>query len=189
MKRLLVILTSITLVTSTVFVSGCEKKDKINKANNDKLANVQLQNEKDNYIGLDVYFDDSKDEKNVGIAKEEHLINKEELMGELIMNQLIKGPSLQSKLKSVLPKETRLISFSIKDGVAIINLSKEAKVKMSSGKEEACLKSIASSLTQLKSISKITILIENKNIDSLGGNFDASKPFSASDIPSLVLKK
>ncbi len=189
MKRLLVILTSVTLLTSSVFISGCEKKDRISKANKDKLANVQLKNEKDNYIDLDVYFDDSKDDKNVSISKEELLINKEELMGELIINQLIKGPSLQGKLKPILPKDTRLISFSIKDGVAIINFSKEAKITMSAGKEEACLKSVSSSLTQLQSISKITILVENKNIDSLGGNFDVSKPFAPSDIPSLAIKK
>ncbi|MDP4088619.1 MAG: GerMN domain-containing protein [Bacillota bacterium] len=189
MKKILVIFTTMTLITSTALVSGCNKKDIISKSNKDKLANVQLQNEKDNYINLDVYFDDSKDEKNIQIAKEELLVNKEELMGELIINRLIQGPSLQGSLKPVLPKETRLISFSIKDGVAIVNLSKEAKVSMSSGKEEACIRSIVNSLAQLESISKIAILVENKNVDSLGGNFDISKPFGPEDIPSLLIKK
>lgn len=189
MKKLLVFITTISIVTSVALATGCEKKDKVSKTNKEKLENVQLQNEKDNYIELDVYFDASKDEKTINVAREELLINKEEVMGELIISQLIKGPSIQSKLKPVLPKDTRLISFSIKDGIAIINLSQEAKVSMSAGKEEACLKSIANSLTQLNSIEKIRILVENKNVDSLGGNFDISKTFAPEEVNNLLIKK
>lgn len=188
MKRLFVFITIISMLSSAAITTGCEKKDKISSTNKAKLENVQLQNEKDNYIDLDIFFDASKDEKSIEIAMEELLINKEELMGELIINQLIKGPSIQSKLKPVLPKDTRLISFSIKDGVAVINLSKEAKVSMSAGKEEACLKSIAKSLTQLSSIEKIRILVENKNVDTLGGNFDISKTFAPEEVINLLIK-
>ncbi|WP_139906085.1 GerMN domain-containing protein [Clostridium thermarum] len=189
MKKLLVFITTISIMSSAAITIGCEKQEKVSKGNKEKLENVQLQNEKDNYIDLDVYFDASKDENTIDIAKEELLINKEELMGELVINQLIKGPSIESKLKPILPKDTRLISFSIKDGIAIINFSKEAMVAMSPGKEEACLKSIAKSITQLDSIEKIRILVENQNVDSLGGNFNISKTFSPEDIASLRITK
>lgn len=182
MKKIGLLLVCSSLIWSSLIVTGCEKTDRTSLNNKEKIKNLQLPQEKDQYIDIDIYFDASKDEKKVEVAKEEVLINKEELIGQVIMDQLIKGPGIKSQLAPILPKETRLLSFSIKDGVAIINLSKEAAVQMSPGKEEACLKSIASSITQLSSISKVMILIENKNVETLGGNFDTSKPFGKDEL-------
>ena len=182
MKKLIQVLTCSLLITATVGLVGCEKSDKISMSNTEKIKNMQLPLEKGQSIDFDVFFDASKDEKKVEIAKESISLNKEELIGEIIMNQLIKGPSIQSTLNTILPKETRLISFSIKDGVAIVNLSKEVIVMMSPGKEEASLRCISSSLTQLASISKVKILVENKNVETLGGNYDISKPFGKDEI-------
>jgi spore germination protein GerM len=182
MKRIVGLLVCSAIITVTLAFSGCEKKDKLSMNNKEKIKNLQLPLEKDQFIDFDVYFDASKGENKIEIAKEEVLIHKEELIGEVIMNQLIKGPSMQSKLAAILPKETRLISLSIKDGVAIVNLSKEAAVNMSQGKEEACLKSISSSLTQLASVSKVKLLIDSKDVDTLGGNYDISKPFGKDEV-------
>jgi germination protein M len=182
MKKVFRLFVCGTLIASSTAFAACEKKDKLSINNNGKIKNLQLPMEKDQYIGLDVYFDASKSENKVEIVKDELLIKKEELIGELLMNRLIKGPSIESKLSAVLPKDTRLISFSIKDNIAVVNLSKEAQVKMSRGKEEACLRSIAATLTQLTSVSKVKILIDNKDVEILGGNFDISKPFGKDDI-------
>jgi germination protein M len=182
MKKVLLLLICSTLISSTMMMTACEKKDRTNIKDKEKVKNLQLPNEKGEFIDIDIYFDNSKNEKKVEIAMEEVLINKEELVGQLIVDQLIKGPSLKSSLKPVLPKETRLLSFSIKDNVAIVNLSIEAVVSMSKGKEEACLNSIAASLTQLSSVSKVVILIENKNVETLGGNFDISIPFGRDEL-------
>jgi germination protein M len=182
MKKVVLLFLCSSLISTSLLMSGCEKKDRTSLNNKEKIKNLQLPQEKDQYIDIDVYFDASKDESKIEIAKEEVLINKEELIGQVIMDQLIKGPGIKSQLAAVLPKETRLLSFSIKDGIAVINLSKEAAVNMSRGKEEACLRSIVSSLTQLSSISKVMILIENKSVETLGGNFDISKPFGKDEI-------
>ena len=56
---------------------------------------------------------------------------------------------------------------------------------MSAAKEEACLRSIVLSLTQLSSINKVKILVDNKSVDSLGGNYDISKAFSHEDISKI----
>jgi germination protein M len=185
MKKIFKLFLFSTLIASTALFYGCEKKDKLSINNKEKIKNLQLPMEKEQYIDLNVYFDASKSENKIEIAKEEVLIQKEELIGELLMSQLIKGPSIQSKLSAILPKDTRLISFSIKNDVAIVNLSKEAQVRMSPGKEEACLRSITTSLTQLPSVSRVKILIENKNVDTLGGNFDISKPFGKDEIVAV----
>ncbi|MGK0466514.1 GerMN domain-containing protein [Clostridium sp.] len=185
MKRKVQILLCSLLVISTVSFLGCEKKDMKSVTNKEKLETLKLPLEKDDFIEYGIYFDGSKDDTTVEMVKDVRMINKEELIGESIMQELIKGPTAQSDLKPILPKETRLISFSIKDNIAHINLSKEAKMVMTETKERICLEGIATSLTQLPSVARVKLTMENKNIVTLGGNFDISKPFNKSEIISI----
>jgi len=60
---------------------------------------------------------------------------------------------------------------------------------MSADKEKVMLQSIASSIIQLPSIKKIMITVENKNVDTLGGNYNISKPFSKEEIDTLKIQK
>lgn len=182
MKKKLSVLLSMMLVFSTVAFTACEKKDKLSSDEIEKIENIKLPQGKDKYVYLDVYFRSSKDEKNADIVKQEKLIEKEQMVGKLIMQELINGPAIKSNLVPVLPKKTRLLAFSIKDGIAYVNLSKEVNIDMTSVQEIACLKSIAKSLTQLPSINKIQMQVENHNIKSLGGNYDISKPFGEDEI-------
>jgi len=184
-KKTIKILLCSILVVSAIAFFGCENKDDKSVTNKEKLENLKLPLEKDGFIQLNIYFDGTKDDNNMKVVKDERLINKEELIGETIMQEIIKGPTVKSELKPILPKETRLLSFSIKDNIAYVNLSKEAKVNMSVVKEESCLQSIAMSLTQLPSVKKVKITMENKDIDTLGGNFNISKPFSKEGILSI----
>lgn len=177
MKKGAKLLICFILICSMFSFAGCGNKDKTAINNNDKVKNMKTEKEKDQMVNLKLYFDASKDDTNIKVAEEERVIMKEELLGEVIMQELINGPSVKSSsLKPILPKDTRLISFSIKDGVAYVNLSKNAKIKMSYGKEKVCLKGIVQSLTQLQSVSKVKIFVENKDVKTLGGNFDISKP-------------
>lgn len=178
MKKTIKILLCSMLVVSIVAFSGCEKKDTKSVTNKEKLENLKLPLEKDDFIQLGIYFDGTKDGAAVQVVKDERIINKEELIGETIMQELIKGPTVKSELKPILPKETRVLSFSIKDNIAYVNLSDEAKMNMSKKKEEGCLEGIVASLTQLPSVQKVKITIGNKGIDTIGGNFDISKPLS-----------
>ncbi|MBW9153441.1 GerMN domain-containing protein [Clostridium estertheticum] len=191
MKKAIKILVCSVLVASTMAFSGCEEKDEKSVTNKEKLENLKLPLEKDGFIQLGIYFDGTKDgstdESTVKVVKDERIVNKEELIGETIIQELIKGPTVKSELKPVLPKETRLLSFSIKDNIAYVNLSKEAKINMSEAKEKSCLQSIAASLTQLSSIKKIKLTLENNDIDTIGGNFDVSKPFTKEGL--TLLKK
>lgn len=186
MKKLLIIATLIVTMTSAVISTGCKKE---NKAGNSKQKQekVHLMDSADEYLSLNVYFDATTDNGVVSVAKEELLINKEELIGEALVNQLIKGPSTDGNLKAIFPKEARLINFTIKDNIAIVNLSKEARVPMTPSKEEACLKALVTSLSQIESVNKVTILIDSKNAETLGGNYNISKPFSLVDINSMKI--
>lgn len=169
--------------------AGCEKKDAPSITNNEKIKNLTLPNEKENSVNLSLYFDSSSSKDKVEMAKEERLVNKEELLGEIIMQELLKGPSKVSKLKPILPESTRLISFSIKDAIAYVSLSAEARITMSPVREEACLRSIVNSLTQLPSVTKVKILIDNSDVKTIGGNYDISKPFGKEELESILAKK
>jgi germination protein M len=162
--------------------SGCSNKDKTSLGNKDKIKEITFPNEKDQIIDLNIFYDASENDDKASIAYEERVIQKEALLGETIMNELIKGPSRSGKLKPILPLKTKLLSFSIKNNIAYVDLSSDAKIAMSAIKEEACLKSIANSLTQLPSILKIQILIEHESVDTLGGNYTISKPFGKDDV-------
>lgn len=177
------------IILSLLMFIGCEKKDNKAIANKEKAKNMKFLNEEGNKtLDLDLYFDASTAEDKPEIAKTELLLDKQEVIGTLVMNALIKGPSIKGELKPVLPKDTKLLSFSVKDDVAIINLSKEAQTNLTHAKEEACLKSIAASVCQLEGINKINILIDNQMVETLGGNYDITKPFGKDDVSNLRKK-
>lgn len=185
MKRLFKLLLAILIVTTLITLIGCGKQDKPIVKSNEKIKNLKLVNSDEDWINIEVYFDGSVDEKKAEVMKEERVIKEEELLGEVIMQELIKGPSIKSQLKPIFPKEAKLLSFSIKDKIAYVNLSSDVRYNMTIAREEACLRSIVLSLTQLKSVEKVKIVVENKNIGTLGGNFNIEKPFAINDINSM----
>lgn len=172
--------------TITLSFTACEKKDKISSLNKEKLENVKLsEKEKENFLSVDLYFDSSKNKGKEQFAKEPRVMNKKEVIAKTVMEELISGPSTESKLDPIINRETRVLNISVKDGVAYVNLSSEAKSKMDRQKEIICLKSIVYSLTSLDYINKVNILIENKNIDTLGGNIDISKPIGRTEVDAM----
>ncbi|MBV7273284.1 GerMN domain-containing protein [Clostridium thailandense] len=180
MKKGFCLLICSLLTTSLLVITGCEKKDKTSLNSNEKEKKIILS--KEDTLDLNIYFDSSSNTKNPEVAKEERIMKRYEILGEIIIGEIIKGPSVNSKLKPTLPKDTRILSFSIKDNIAFLNLSKEANISMTSYKEETCLKSIIWSLSQIPSVEKVKILIENKDIDLWDNHFDLSKPLGKGDI-------
>jgi spore germination protein GerM len=177
-----------SLIISSVFFISCEKKDSISINNKDKIKNITLHNEKNNLVDLNLYFDSTNSSNNAEITKEERIIKKDELLGQFIIGELIKGPSVNNSLKPIFPKETRLLSFSIKNNIAYVNLSSEAYYSMTADKEEAYLKSIIWSLTELPSIKKVKLFIENKDMSSLSKNFKFDDPIGRDDITKINKK-
>ena len=177
----------ILLILSSFLLVGCDsiKMDKLAANNNERVKTIA--NDLIGDIDLSLYFDGTKDEQNPKIEQQEILVDGDEILGQYLIQALIQGPSQKGSLAPILPKDTKLLSFDIKDDIAIINLSKEAIVNMSATKEQATLEGIIATITQIPSINKINILVDNQMVDSLGGNFDISKPFGKEDIPNLKI--
>jgi spore germination protein GerM len=166
-------------------LTSCEKKDNLSINNSEKEKEIAFPQEKNNLIELNIYFDSTKKDGALELSKEQRIIKKDELLAETIINELIKGPSVKSNLSPVFDKSARLISVSIKDKIAYVNLSKDTNQKMNARKEEACIKSIVLSLTQLSSVDKVKIFIDNKDTNLFGNNFDLSKPIGKEDLKNI----
>ena len=187
-KMIVMSVCSLSIISALIF-GGCEKKDNLASNSKEKIERLQTKEQKENSIGIELYFDGSKDGKTSELSKEDRILNSDEVLGEVILQELIKGPTVKSNLKPVIPKDTRLISFTIRDKIATINFSNKILVTMTPEKEETCLKAIASSLTQLPSVEKVKIQVENKNIDTLGGNFDISETFNKNEVNLKKISK
>lgn len=179
----------LVLTMATLTFIGCNKADKVSINNKEKIKNMKLLNEENDILDLELYFDDSTDESKAKIGMEELVIGKEEIIGETLINSLIAGPSLNSKLKPILPKEAKLLSFSIKDDIAVVNLDKQILINMSVAKEEACIKGIVNTLCQLPKVNKVKFLVENKDIETIGGNYDVTEPIGKDDVLKEVSSK
>ncbi|GAA0178120.1 GerMN domain-containing protein [Clostridium sediminicola] len=181
MKKIIFLV--LLVLSSMLLMIGCKSNQVTTTVNNnDKIKQRNIGNSDENNVQLNLYFDASKDDSKLEIGQEERILIKEEMLGQIIVQELIKGPTMDSSLKPILSKDTKVLSFSINDGTAYVNLSNEAKANMSKVKEEAYLKSLALSLCELESIVNVKILIQNKDVDTLGGNYNVSKPFCADTI-------
>ncbi|WP_300347471.1 GerMN domain-containing protein [Clostridium sp.] len=177
------------LLSSLLLFVSCSKigVDKLAANNSERVKKIA--NELIGDIDISLYFDGTKNEAHPKVEEQKIQVNGEEIVGQYLIQALIQGPSQKGSLAPILPKNTKLLSFDMKDDIAIINLSKEAVVNMSLAKEEATLKGIIATITQIPSIKKVNILIENQMINSLGGNFDISKPFTKEEVSSLKISK
>lgn len=184
MKKTLSIFICSMTIFSMVSLTGCKNKDTISSG--DKEKQIALSKEKENALDLNIYFGSSNN--STDLSKEQRVIKKDELLGETIINEIIKGPGVKSNLNPVLPKDTKLLSFSIKDNTAYVNFSKEANISMNAYKEETCLKSIIFSLTELPSIQKVKIFIDNKDTNIWGNNFNLTSPLGKDTISNTKKK-
>lgn len=183
---LVIIFFGLGFILGMLYIKSQEVKiDKPSVVAKEKLENSKNDaNEETTDITL--YFGQGEDSSE--IVKEERLVDNEELIGEIIMQELIKGPATVSEGKALIPKDTRLLNFSISEGIAHINFSGEIKTNMTQNEEDALLKSITTSMMQLASVSKVLITVDSERVETLGGNFNIYEPFGVSDIPSLLIK-
>lgn len=126
-------------------------------------------------VKITLYFSDTQADKL--LPEEREVVKKGEPLEELVVRELIKGPSKKDMVKTI-PEETRLLSLSVVDGVAYVNFSKEIQTRHWGGSagETMTVYSVVNSLTGLEGIKKVQFLVEGKKVDSLLGHMDTSEP-------------
>lgn len=94
-------------------------------------------------------------------------------MEQLVVQQLIEGPSDEEKnegLYPVIPQGTQLLKINTKDGVCYLDLNEKFLNRMEGATEEVVIYSIVNSLVELPNINKVQFRIngeERKNYQSI----------------------
>lgn len=93
-----------------------------------------------------------------------------------------------SGLEPALPKGTELLSATVKDGIATINLSKQFKSNFSGGAtgEQLILYSIVDTLTTLSNVKSVQFLLDGAQTVTILKEFDTSSPLKRNE--SLIRK-
>ena len=98
-----------------------------------------------------------------------------------IVNELLQGPDPKSGIGRVITKEVKLIGdvkLDISGAKATVNLSKDFSESVAGGKEmeELAIMSIVNSLTELKEIQTVQILLEGRDDGVMKSGTKLSEP-------------
>ena len=159
-KRILITITTLIILLIIYIIP-------INKEFNETIS----YNNNINYIYL---LNDNKLIRTSIISNEEDTLNK---VKEIINN--LKDNNYNDKLKSIIPKDTKIIDLSLDNKLLKINFSKEL-LNISSNLEEKLIESLIYSLTELDEIDSIMIFIEDKLLLQL--------PNSNKKLPSILTR-
>lgn len=108
--------------------------------------------------------------------------NVEDLVKEVIDNLTIDSNSsshIPNNFKKIIPKNTKIISQSIDDGILKINFSKDI-LNIQENDEEKMVEAIIYSLTEIKDIKGIIIFVEGNTLTAL--------PNSKKSLPNILDK-
>ena len=106
----------------------------------------------------------------------------EDMIKEIIDSLTIEGKKssyIRNNFKAIIPKNTRLITFDLKDGLLKLNFSKEL-LNVSKENEEKMIESLIYSLNEIDNVKKIMIFVESKQLTTL--------PKSLKKLPNLLDK-
>jgi len=127
-----------------------------------------------------LYFSDDQAMNLVGVKR-----SIENPTAKSIVAELVKGPSAQSegtgKLIGTLPVGVEILDVQVKENIAYVDFKGNVSEKISgSAGEGMALFSIINTLILDKElgIKKVQFLVEGKNVDSIAGHYDVSKPMS-----------
>lgn len=116
------------------------------------------------YVKL--YFS-SPDGLNLVPETREIVISDKETAEQLVVKELLKGPSNDKTTKTI-PVEAKILSVETKEGICLVNFSQEFITKHSGGAaaEALTIYSVVNSLTELDGVDKVQFLIEGQKNES-----------------------
>lgn len=113
------------------------------------------------------------------IPEERFVVKGNKKLEEIVIEELIQGPKNPDLFQTV-PKEAKLISLEVVDGVAYVNFSQEFQTKHWGGSagELMTVYSITNSLAELPEIDKVQFLLEGKKQEAILGHVDTTEPLA-----------
>lgn len=178
-KNVLFATLAVAFFVMAVAASGCARRQPNipdqTKPPEQKAAPAQQR------VKLTLYFSDKQAQH---LVREERVVSQDgKPIADLVVLELIKGPSDPNDRGLTIPRETRLLSpVRIEQGTATVDFSKEFKTKHWGGSagETMTVYSVVNSLTELEGIGRVVFLVEGKPLDSLG-HTDLTVPVERSE--------
>lgn len=121
-------------------------------------------------VRLTVYFVSSNEK----LRPVHRLVPRTQGVAAAAIRELVKGPTaaekrLDSRLSSAVPSATRLLGISVKDGVALVDLSKEYASGGGSLSMSLRLAQVVYTLTQFPTIHSVNFALDGRRISVFGG--------------------
>jgi germination protein M len=158
----------VVLFLSIALISGCSN-------NNSPGMPQPVKQEK--IAKINIYFAGKQAEKLIAEKRELNYENK--TLPELAIEELIKGPKSPESYKTI-PEGTVLLSLKVEGDLATIDFSKEFRDNHWGGSagEIMTIYSVVNTLAELEGIDRVKFILEGKEIESLKGHLDLTKPIS-----------
>ncbi|MDS1030475.1 GerMN domain-containing protein [Bacillota bacterium LX-D] len=144
----------------------------------DQIASEEAQTETTKVL---LYFSNADGK---ALVAEERTIPKVDGLARETINQLIQGPEAQSKLKATIPAGTKLKDINIRpDGKAIVDFSQDLVTNYSGDgtAETLTVYSIVNTLTQFPTVKEVQILVDGKQVETIGGHVKVSSAMTRDD--------
>lgn len=110
-------------------------------------------------VSLNLYFTDQGNE--TVLAEKRQVLVKEGAIIKAAVEELLKGPA-DANLRKAIPEGTKLIGVNLKQGVAILDFSQEFTVTNDVAEIVEKI-SLVNTLTEIKGVEKVKILIAGKD--------------------------
>jgi len=165
----------------TLVVAGC---DKDNNQQSNKSTNTVVENKTEKpteeKIKIKVYFPNNDATKLVAVDKTVKVAGTTKY--KAAMDALMEGTD-DSKLTTVIPKQAKLLGVTVNGDTAKVDFDKGLIKHFNGGStgEEFLVGSIVNTLTDFPEIKKVQITIDGRNVETLKGHMDVSKPLSRMD--------
>ncbi|ORU01310.1 spore germination-like protein [Anaerovibrio sp. JC8] len=175
------IIAVLMIVLMTLVVAGC---DKDNNPQTNKNTNTVVENKTektaDEKIKVKVYFPNNDATRLVAVEKTVKTSGTNKY--KAVMEALMEGTN-DSKLSVVMPKQAKLLGVSVSGDTAKVDFDKALVKNFNGGStgEEFLVGSIVNTLTEFPEIKKVQITIEGRNVESIKGHMDTSKPLPRMD--------
>ena len=182
MKSMLALLMLLTLLLAV----GCDADDKSKGADTPAADKPAATDKKDagakngsakpaEKIGIKVYYPDDNGMKLV--AETRTVETTQDGKYKAALESLLSGTKAKGMV-NIIPKKAKLKSVKVKNGIATVDFSEDLVKNFAGGStgEEMLAGSIVNTLTEFPEVKSVQIIIEGKEVDSLAGHLDTSKP-------------
>lgn len=171
-----------SILMALLISAGCDKDTKaVEDQNSSSVQQVQEKDavKKDNEkvtaqtMFINVYFPNEDGTKLIAVKKKIETTDKY----TAAMQALMEGTG-DKKEVSIIPKDAKLKSVKVKDGIAKVDFSKELVKKFTGGStgELMLVGSIVDTLTEFPEVKAVQILVEGKSVETIAGHMDTSEP-------------